>query len=56
MRNQIFELQKKEHEAREAELDKIIKKIFDYPIASSDKHYEFLKELEKELKEFKKNL
>lgn len=56
MRMQILELQANNLEARRKELDAIINKLYEYPIAMSDKHYDFLKELEEELREFKKNL
>lgn len=56
MRAQIFELQIENLEARKKELDAIINKLYNYPIAINDKHYNFLRELENELKELKKNL
>ena len=56
MRTQIFELQIKNFEAREKELVAILTKLYEYPIAKNDKHYAFLKELENDLREFKKNL
>ena len=49
----ITEIITKFDEQKTKEIDTIINKIFEYPIALSDKHYNFLKEIEKELREFK---
>ena len=49
----ITEIITKFDEQKTKEIDTIINKIFEYPIALSDKHYSFLKEIEKELREFK---
>ena len=36
-------------------IDIIIDKLFKYPIAMNSEHYKFLKEIETELREYKKN-
>jgi len=40
-------------EQKRKDINTIIDKIFEYPIALNDIHYNFLKEIEKDLKEFK---
>ena len=55
-RHAIYELLNEESQARKEELEKIIDKLFNYSIAQNDKHYDFLKEIEEDLREFKKNL
>lgn len=54
---------KKEQKALEREianrqsetLDTIINKLFEHPIAINSKHYKFLKEIETDLREYKRN-
>ena len=54
---------KKEQKALEREisnrqneaLDAIINKLFEHPIAINSKHYKFLKEIETDLREYKRN-
>lgn len=36
-------------------INEIINKLYNHPIAMNDKHYEFLKEIENELREYKRN-
>lgn len=36
-------------------IDTVINKLFEYPIAMNSEHYEFLKEIETELREYKRN-
>ncbi len=36
-------------------IDAIINKLFEHPIAMNNEHYEFLKEIEIELREYKRN-
>ena len=45
------EIANKQNEA----IDAIINKLFEHPIAINDEHYEFLKEIETELREYKRN-
>lgn len=37
------------------DLENIINKLYNHPIAQNDRHYDFLKEIEKDLREYKKN-
>ena len=56
--NEIRKEQKaleREIEKRQVEtIDAIINKLFEYPIAIADKHYDFIKEIESDLREYKK--
>ena len=45
------EIANKQNEA----IDTIINKLFEHPIAMNNEHYEFLKEIETELREYKRN-
>lgn len=45
------EIANKQNEA----IDAIINKLFEHPIAINDEHYEFLKEIETDLREYKRN-
>ena len=45
------EIANKQNEA----IDTIINKLFEHPIAINSEHYEFLKEIETELREYKRN-
>lgn len=55
VRNYIAKLQREELERKKAELNKIIKKLYNHPIAMNDSHYKFLKEIEEDLRNFKLN-
>ena len=55
VRNYIAELQKAELEDRKRELDEIIQKLYNHPIALNDKHYKFLQEIENDLRDFRIN-
>ena len=46
----------REIENRQSEaIDVIINKLFEHPIAMNSEHYEFLKEIETDLREYKRN-
>lgn len=49
----ITEITTQFNEQKRKDIDIIINKIFEHPIALNDVHYNFLKEIERELKEFK---
>lgn len=46
---QAYEMRK----AQENTIDNIIKELYDHPIAMNDDHYEFLKKIEEELRQYK---
>lgn len=52
MRNQIKEIEKEIEEERTKDIDKIIEKLFRYPIASGDPHFKFLQEIENDLRAY----
>ena len=56
MREMKEEMKRMEREIetnRRKDLDTIINKLFEHPIAQIDEHYDFFKEIEKDLKEYK---
>ena len=55
MQAQMAKIQKEYEEQRNKDLDTIIQKLFEHPIAQNDTHYQFLKEIEKDLRNYKSN-
>ena len=55
MQAQMRKIQKEYEEQRNKDLDIIIQKLFEHPIAQNDTHYQFLKEIEKDLRNYKSN-
>lgn len=55
MQAQMIKIQKEYEEQRNKDLDIIIQKLFEHPIAQNDTHYQFLKEIEKDLRNYKSN-
>lgn len=55
MKDQLSKTEREIHEWQKKELDKIINKMYHYPIARADEHHDFIREIEKELRDFKRN-
>ena len=55
MQEQMRKIENEFEEQKSKELDTIIKKLFEHPIAQNDKHYQFLKEIEEDLRKYKVN-
>lgn len=55
MRLAIEKQEQEMHKAQENAINSIINELYDHPIAMDDTHYEFLKKIEKELRQYKKD-
>ncbi len=55
MKNEIYTLNSMINAERKMRLDYIINKLFEHPIAQIDEQYDFLKEIEKDLREYRKD-
>ena len=55
MREKQINLEREITDRQNKVIDTIINKLFEHPIAMNSEHYEFLKEIETELREYKRN-
>ena len=55
MEVQMRKIQNEYEAQKRKDLDAIIQKLYNHPIAQNDTHYQFLKEIEKDLREYKAN-
>lgn len=53
MKNQMWEIHMEIEKERNEDLDKIIKKLFEHRIGRFDPQFEFIKEIESDLKAYK---